>query len=72
MDPSLYKQNFGIVGSVEVQGKDISSSSSLVLETEKGEKDSGKETKNIKLEDLFHAYDQEKTRFLSSFIGQVW
>ena len=38
---------------------------------EMGKKDEETSTPSMKFEDLLEAYDKEKTKFLSSFIGQV-
>lgn len=70
LDPSKYKQNLGVIGSYDA--------------TEKGDSDTGSQDRQhldgnisreispgMKLEDLLTIYDQEKLKFLSSFVGQV-
>ncbi|XP_072995381.1 uncharacterized protein [Typha latifolia] len=65
LDPSLYRQDLGIVRNYDVNNPEMESSKSLDI-------GSTAETlqPNMKFEDLLQAYDQEKTKFLSSFIGQ--
>ncbi|XP_010273119.1 PREDICTED: uncharacterized protein LOC104608740 [Nelumbo nucifera] len=67
LDPSMYKQNLGIVGSYEVQNKNVplDQNPSLVEQ-----QNNGILTPDMKLEDLLEIYDQEKIKFLSSFVGQ--
>lgn len=68
LDPSKYKQNLGIVGSSETANKVPSSESSL--DSKVDDKIEGEVSGDIKLEDLLRIYDQEKLKFLSSFVGQ--
>ncbi|KAG9441126.1 hypothetical protein H6P81_016980 [Aristolochia fimbriata] len=67
LDPSLYRQSLGILGSHEVQTKrrppDANSLSGI------DQKADGKKTPDT-VEELLEEYDKEKTKFLSSFIGQ--
>ncbi|XP_019435560.1 PREDICTED: uncharacterized protein LOC109342045 [Lupinus angustifolius] len=68
LDPSLYKQNLGTTTSYGVENKNVSSDSLPYLES--GSKLEEKISPDMKLEDLLRIYDQEKIKFLSSFIGQ--
>lgn len=45
--------------------------SESVINSEIGTKTDGAITSDMKLEDLLMIYDQEKLKFLSSFVGQV-
>ncbi|OAY83788.1 30S ribosomal protein S1 [Ananas comosus] len=68
IDPSLYRQNLGVVGNFDVN---IRNPELELSETQEGGPDSvGNLETNMKFEDLLKVYDQEKTKFLSSFIGQ--
>ncbi|WCJ26231.1 Nucleic acid-binding OB-fold-like protein [Euphorbia peplus] len=68
LDPSLYKQNIGIIGSLEISDQNFSVDSSVNSD---GNQNVGEEvTPDMKLEDLLRIYDQEKLKFLSSFVGQ--
>ncbi|XP_015571983.2 uncharacterized protein LOC8266439 [Ricinus communis] len=66
LDPSMYKQNLGIIGSYDVLDKNFDSSADQEINKKIG----GEITPNMKLEDLLRIYDQEKLKFLSSFVGQ--
>lgn len=67
LDPSMYKQNLSIIGSSEVATKASTISSlDVSLEHIVDEEISS----SNKLEDLLMMYDQEKLKFLSSFVGQ--
>uniref|UniRef100_A0A5B6YX22 S1 motif domain-containing protein n=1 Tax=Davidia involucrata TaxID=16924 RepID=A0A5B6YX22_DAVIN len=68
LNPSMYKQNLGIIGSYEVMNKTSSLDSSLVPEM--NQKVEVEISPDMKLEDLLRIYDQEKLKFLSSFVGQ--
>eukprot|EP00262_Sarcandra_glabra_P012080 TRINITY_DN3033_c0_g1_i1.p1 TRINITY_DN3033_c0_g1~~TRINITY_DN3033_c0_g1_i1.p1 ORF type:complete len:742 (+),score=164.33 TRINITY_DN3033_c0_g1_i1:136-2361(+) len=68
LDPSLYKQNLRIPGSYEVQNKNLALDSDT--NTEMDRKVREKLSPEMQWEDLLEAYDQEKAKFLSSFIGQ--
>jgi hypothetical protein len=70
LDPSLYKKNLGIIGSFNVPEKNSSLDSSIVPNTDR--KIELENKPDMKLEDLLMLYDQEKLKFLSSFVGQVW
>lgn len=68
LDPSLYRQNLGIIGKYEATS--MMDSSESMIKSEIGTKTDGAITSDMKLEDLLMIYDQEKLKFLSSFIGQ--
>lgn len=68
LDPSLYKKNLGIIGSYNVPEKNSSLDSSIVPNTDRKIEIENKP--DMKLEDLLMLYDQEKLKFLSSFVGQ--
>lgn len=70
LDPSLYRQNLGIIGKYEATS--IADTSESVTNSEIGSSRDGAITSETKLEDLLLIYDQEKLKFLSSFVGQVW
>ncbi|CAL4971869.1 unnamed protein product [Urochloa decumbens] len=67
-DPSFYKQSLGLEDGLEVYDSNIEPESSSVSEVA-GE-DQGSLPSKPKFEDLLRAYNQEKSKFLSSFIGQ--
>ncbi|RLN09182.1 uncharacterized protein C2845_PM11G12340 [Panicum miliaceum] len=67
-DPSLYKQSLGLEDGYEVHDRSIEPESSSVSEVA-GEDQESLPSK-LKFEDLLRAYNQEKSKFLSSFIGQ--
>ncbi|CBI34709.3 unnamed protein product, partial [Vitis vinifera] len=67
LDPSMYRQNLGIVGSHEVANNpspDANPGPEIHKQLE------GEISPNMNLEDLLRIYDQEKIKFLSSFVGQ--
>nr|XP_011463838.1 PREDICTED: uncharacterized protein LOC101304100 [Fragaria vesca subsp. vesca] len=66
LDPSLYRRNLGIIGSYDVTNKINPSleNDDIVIKNE------GEVTPDMTLEELLGIYDQEKIKFLSSFIGQ--
>ncbi|KAK7856532.1 30s ribosomal protein s1 [Quercus suber] len=66
VDPSMYRQNLGIIGSYDVANKTLN----LSLDQEVDLKIGGEISADMKLEDLLRVYDQEKIKFLSSFVGQ--
>ncbi|BAT73102.1 hypothetical protein LR48_Vigan11g011500 [Vigna angularis] len=68
LDPSIYKQNSGTITSFDTDIKIFSPDSPPSLEIDGKVED--KISPDMKLEDLLRIYDQEKNRFLSSFIGQ--
>lgn len=69
LDPSLYRRNLGIIGSYDIVDKNALLNPSLdpniVI------KNDGEVSPDMKLEELLMIYDQEKIKFLSSFVGQV-
>lgn len=69
LDPSAYKQNLGVIGSSDVMSKNSSLDSTS--DSENNQQFEGKFSPDMKLEDLLRIYDQEKLKFLSSFVGQV-
>ncbi|KAL1559817.1 hypothetical protein AAHA92_10116 [Salvia divinorum] len=68
LDPSLYRQNLGIIGKYEASS--VMDTPKSVKSSEIGSKTDEALTKDMKLEDLLMLYDQEKLKFLSSFVGQ--
>lgn len=62
LDPSLYRQNLGISRKADHQVKNSTQN------TKQGDEPL---QPTVRIEDLLEAYDQEKAKFLSSFIGQV-
>ncbi|XP_075642769.1 uncharacterized protein LOC142614103 isoform X6 [Castanea sativa] len=66
VDPSMYRQNLGIIGSYDVANKTLN----LSLDQEVDLKIGGEISADMKLEDLLRVYDEEKIKFLSSFVGQ--
>lgn len=69
LDPSKYKQNLGIIGKYDMQRKTSTRDSSQDQELD--QHIGGEVSPDMKLEDLLRIYDQEKLKFLSSFVGQV-
>ncbi|XP_058075890.1 uncharacterized protein LOC131224640 isoform X2 [Magnolia sinica] len=67
-DPSLYKQNLSILGNYESQNRNIPLDSNPSQKTNQQLEEYP--ASDMKLEDLLETYDQEKTKFLSSFVGQ--
>ncbi|CAN8305482.1 unnamed protein product [Cochlearia groenlandica] len=68
VDPSLYRQNLGIIG-----GQDPTSNApslDLSLGSDVAEMINGEFSSDMKLEDLLRVYDKEKQKFMSSFVGQ--
>ncbi|KAE8055291.1 hypothetical protein FH972_012142 [Carpinus fangiana] len=68
LDPSTYRQNLGVIGSYEVAYKN--SPLKLNLDSEVDQKIEGEISADMTLDDLLRTYDQEKIKFLSSFVGQ--
>ncbi|EOA39729.1 hypothetical protein CARUB_v10008376mg [Capsella rubella] len=68
VDPSLYRQNLGVIGGQDVMSKAPSPDSNL--DSEVATTISGEVSPDMKLEDLLMVYDREKQKFLSSFVGQ--
>ncbi|KAL2544059.1 Nucleic acid-binding [Forsythia ovata] len=68
LDPSLYRQNLGVIGKYEATSMTISAESMLYSKADY--KAEGHISPDMKLEDLLMIYDHEKLKFLSSFVGQ--
>nr|KJB52066.1 hypothetical protein B456_008G245200 [Gossypium raimondii] len=68
LDPSAYKQNLGVIGSSDAMSKNSSLDSTS--DSENNQQFEGKFSPDMKLEDLLRIYDQEKLKFLTSFVGQ--
>ncbi|KAL4383986.1 hypothetical protein GQ457_15G009640 [Hibiscus cannabinus] len=68
LDPSAYKQNLGVIGSSDLVNKSSSLDSNLY--SENSQQFEGQFSQDMKLEDLLRIYDQEKLKFLSTFVGQ--
>lgn len=68
LDPSMYRQNLGIIGKYEPTSTTASVES--MLDSKADYKAEGQVSSVMKLEDLLMIYDQEKLKFLSSFVGQ--
>ncbi|XP_021290148.1 uncharacterized protein LOC110421029 [Herrania umbratica] len=68
LDPAAYKQNLGVIGSSDIMSKNSSLVSNSDMEN--NQQFEGKFSSDMNLEDLFRIYDQEKLKFLSSFVGQ--
>ncbi|CAL1375381.1 unnamed protein product [Linum trigynum] len=68
LDPSAYKQNLGIIEHYDSlhQNRSFDRKLNPAIEV----KTEGEITPDMKLEDLLRIYDQEKLKFLSSFVGQ--
>ncbi|KAF5194000.1 30S ribosomal protein S1 [Thalictrum thalictroides] len=64
LEPSMYRQSLGIVGGYESPDKNFPKDTNQAPEIV-----DGKLSPNMKLEDLLEIYNQEKIKFLSSFIG---
>lgn len=69
LDPSKYKQHLGVIGSFETASVTPSSESQLDIDID--DKLYSSISSDTKLEDLLRIYDQQKSKFLSSFVGQV-
>ncbi|XP_016485726.1 uncharacterized protein LOC107806133 [Nicotiana tabacum] len=67
LNPSLYKQGLGIIGGHDGFGKAAFPEAGLDLQIAQNVEEISSE---MKLEDLLRIYDQEKLKFLSSFVGQ--
>ncbi|XP_056689957.1 uncharacterized protein [Spinacia oleracea] len=68
LDPSKYRQHLGIIGNDEVPNKSSSFEPSPVPDDSQKEK--LELSADMELEDLLKIYDEEKIRYLSSYIGQ--
>ncbi|KAI7988111.1 30S ribosomal protein S1 [Camellia lanceoleosa] len=67
LDPSQYKHNLGIIGNYGIANNTSLDSS---LDAEVDQKVDVDISSDMQLEDLLRIYDQEKLKFLSSFVGQ--
>ncbi|KAC9177477.1 hypothetical protein E3N88_46237 [Mikania micrantha] len=63
-DPSMYRQSLGVIGGYDATSKSTPKS------TVDPKKIEGEISPDMKLEDLLAIYDQEKLKYLSSFVGQ--
>ncbi|MED6195549.1 hypothetical protein PIB30_038880 [Stylosanthes scabra] len=68
LDPSMYKQSLDTITSYDAENKIVSPNSPLYQENDNNVED--KISPDMKMEDLLRIYEQEKIKFLSSFIGQ--
>ncbi|XP_061373744.1 uncharacterized protein LOC133316061 [Gastrolobium bilobum] len=68
LDPPMYKQNLGTITSDDAENKNFSPNFPPNLKIDNTVEE--KISPDMKLEDLLRIYDQEKIKFLSSFIGQ--
>ncbi|KAI0509990.1 hypothetical protein KFK09_010590 [Dendrobium nobile] len=64
LDPLLYRKNLSIVGNYVDQSENPALDSSQILEKDK------MLSSDMKFEELLKTYEQEKTKYLSSFVGQ--
>ncbi|XP_073304644.1 uncharacterized protein [Primulina huaijiensis] len=67
VDPSIYRQNLGVIGNSESTSLSDSPESG---DSEIDHKGSRAISSDMKLEELLMIYDQEKLKFLSSYVGQ--
>ncbi|XP_027774776.1 uncharacterized protein LOC107028503 isoform X2 [Solanum pennellii] len=67
LDPSQYKQGLGIIGGYDGFGKAASPEAGVDPQIAKNADE--EISPDMKLEDLLRIYDQEKLKFLSSFVG---
>ncbi|CAL5360043.1 unnamed protein product [Camellia sinensis] len=67
LDPSQYKHNLGIIGNYGIANNTSLDSS---LDAEVDQNVDVDISSDMQLEDLLRIYDQEKLKFLSSFVGQ--
>ncbi|KAF5937123.1 hypothetical protein HYC85_024629 [Camellia sinensis] len=67
LDPSQYKHNLGIIGNYGIANNTSLDSS---LDAEVDQKVDVDISSDMQLGDLLRIYDQEKLKFLSSFVGQ--
>ncbi|XP_042952812.1 uncharacterized protein LOC122289677 isoform X3 [Carya illinoinensis] len=68
LDPSMYRQNLGTIGSYDVPNRNTPLNSTVDPKVDRSLV--GEISADMKLEDLLRVYDQEKIKFLSSFLGQ--
>ena len=70
LDPLLYRQNLGVIGNYESANNNPLFDSSLDPNIDM--KTGGEISSDMKVEELLRIYDQEKIKFLQSFVGKVW
>ncbi|PON62826.1 Polyribonucleotide nucleotidyltransferase [Parasponia andersonii] len=68
LDPSLYRQNLGVIGHYEAASNNPLLDSSLDPDIDM--RTGGEISSDMKVEELLRIYDQEKIKFLQSFVGQ--
>lgn len=68
LDPSMYRQSLAIIGNRDMKNKTSTPDSSVDLES--NQEIEGEISPETKLDDLLRMYDQEKLKFLLSFVGQ--
>lgn len=66
LNPSMYKQNLSIIGSYNDANKTLDSS----IDPDNDREVEGEISPDMKWEDLLSIYEQEKIKFLLSFVGQ--
>ncbi|KAK9072922.1 hypothetical protein SSX86_009358 [Deinandra increscens subsp. villosa] len=64
LDPAMYRQSLGVVGGYDATSKSTTKSTVDIKKID------GELSPDMKLEDLLAIYDQEKLKYLSSFVGQ--
>ncbi|KAI3792453.1 hypothetical protein L2E82_06333 [Cichorium intybus] len=64
LDPAMFRKNLGVIGGYDATSK---TRPNLNIEPKKIE---GEISPDMKLEDLLAIYDQEKLKYLSTFVGQ--
>ncbi|PWA52498.1 nucleic acid-binding, OB-fold-like protein [Artemisia annua] len=64
LDPAMYRQSLGVIGGYDATRKSTPKSTIDPTKIE------GELSADMKLEDLLAIYDQEKLKYLSSFVGQ--
>lgn len=70
LDPSQYRPNLGIIGNFDAANTSPLLNSKPAPYTDI--KSESAISPDMKIEDLLRIYDNEKIKFLSSFVGQVW
>ncbi|CAI9288901.1 unnamed protein product [Lactuca saligna] len=64
LDPAMFRKNLGVIGGYDA------TNNALPISTIDPKKMEGEISPDMKLEDLLAIYDQEKLKYLSSFVGQ--
>ncbi|KAL7597217.1 hypothetical protein Lser_V15G27669 [Lactuca serriola] len=64
LDPAMFRKNLGVIGGYDA------TNNALPISTIDPKKMEGEISSDMKLEDLLAIYDQEKLKYLSSFVGQ--